>query len=249
MNINNFFSVFYISLNDIFKILLLSIFSEIILFILAKLIGNKEMSQLSMFDYIIGITIGSIAAEMATSLENNFMEPLLSMIVYALIAAFISIISYKSIKFRRFIYGNSLILLDNGELYKKNFKTGKLDLNEFLMQCRINGYFNLNDIQTAILEANGKISFLPKASKKPVSPEDLNLTPEITTALTNIIIDGKILEENLEHTGNDLMWLTKELSKQNINNISDVFLATCDCKNNLSAYTKKEIGNSHNFFD
>lgn len=245
----NIQSIFLISSYDFFKIILLSIFSEIILFVLTKLMGNKEMSQLSMFDYIIGITIGSIAAEMATSLENNFLEPLLAMTVYALISLLISILSYKSIKFRRFIYGNSLILLDNGEFYKKNFKTGKLDLNEFLLQCRTNGYFNINDIQTAILESNGKISFLPKTSKKPVTPEELNLTPEINRILINVILDGHVLQENLNNTGNDLLWLNKELEKQSISNISDVFLATCDCNNNLSIYTKKEIANSHNFFD
>ena len=242
-------ALFSISLYDIFKIILLSVFSEIILFILTKLMGNKEMSQLSMFDYIIGITIGSIAAEMATSLENNFMEPLIAMAVYAIVAVLISIISYKSIKFRRFIYGNALILLDNGELYRKNFKTAKLDLNEFLLQCRTNGYFNLNDIQTAILESNGKISFLPKASKKPVTPEDLNLIPKITHPSINIILDGHVLEENLKHTGHDLIWLNEKLAKQNITNISEVFLATCDSNNNVSAYFRKDISNSHNFFD
>lgn len=104
---------------DILKVIILSVVSALELFILTKLMGNKEISQLSMFDYIIGITIGSIAAEMATSLENNFMEPLVAMIVYAIISFLFSFISYKSIKFRRFLYGNSLILLDNGELYKK----------------------------------------------------------------------------------------------------------------------------------
>jgi len=246
---NNIVSEFYISYNDIFKIILLSVFSEIILFILSKLMGNKEMSQLSMFDYIIGITIGSIAAEMATSLENNFMEPLIAMSIYALIAIAISIISYKSIKFRRLIYGNSLILLDNGELYKKNFKTAKLDINEFLQQCRTNGYFNLNDIQTAILESNGKISFLPKASKRPLTSEDMNLTSNISTVLINVIIDGHVLQENLKHSGHDLIWLNNELGKQNISDISSVLLAMCDNNGNLSVYKENDLSNSHNFFD
>lgn len=246
---NNILSEFNISFNDIFKIILLSVFSEIILFILSKLMGNKEMSQLSMFDYIIGITIGSIAAEMATSLENNFMEPLIAMSVYALISIAISIVSYKSIKFRRLIYGNSLILLDNGELYKKNFKTAKLDINEFLEQCRTNGFFNLNDIQTAILESNGKISFLPKYAKKPLSPEDMNLPSQIATVLINVIIDGHVLQENLEHSGHDLIWLYKELGKQNISDISEVLLATCDNNGNLSVYKENKLSNSHNFFD
>lgn len=121
---------------DLLKITALSFGSVIFLFILTKLMGNKEMSQLSMFDYIIGITIGSIAAEMATALENDFMQPLVAMAVYAIVSIIISILSYKSLKVRRIISGNSLILLDNGELYRNNFKKAKLDLNEFLMQCR-----------------------------------------------------------------------------------------------------------------
>lgn len=121
---------------DLLKIAALSFGSVIFLFILTKLMGNKEMSQLSMFDYIIGITIGSIAAEMATALENDFMQPVVAMAVYAIVSIIISILSYKSLKVRRIISGNSLILLDNGELYRDNLKKAKLDLNEFLMQCR-----------------------------------------------------------------------------------------------------------------
>lgn len=235
-------------MQSILKVIILSAVSELELFFLAKLMGNKEISQLSMFDYVIGITIGSIAAEMATSLENNFFEPFTAMIVYALISVLFSIISYKSIKFRRFLYGNSLILLDNGELYKKNFKTAKLDVNEFLVQCRSNGYFNLDDIETAILEANGKISFLPKSNKRPVNPEDLNLTPEIEKPLSDVIIDGHVLLENLKQTGNDLMWLSNELGKQNISDPSEIFLAICDYKNKLTIYKNNNKGNSKDIF-
>lgn len=234
---------------DILKVIILSVVSALELFILTKLMGNKEISQLSMFDYIIGITIGSIAAEMATSLENNFMEPLVAMIVYAIISFLFSFISYKSIKFRRFLYGNSLILLDNGELYKKNFKTAKLDLNEFFVECRTQGYFNINDIQTAILEPNGKISFLPKASKKPIYPEDLNITPNIESILINVIIDGHVLLGNLKHTGNDLMWLSRELGKQNISDPSQVLLATCNSHNELSVYKHNDSSNSFDYFE
>ena len=128
-------------MQDILKVIVLSIVSEIVLFLLTKLMGNKEMSQLSMFDYIIGITIGSIAAEMATALESDYMQPLVAMVVYALIAVIISLVCTKSQKARRIIYGNSLILMNNGKLYRQNFKTAKLDLNEFLVQCRVNRLF------------------------------------------------------------------------------------------------------------
>ena len=140
---------------DLLKIVWLSLGSLLALFILTKIMGNKEMAQLSMFDYIIGITIGSIAAEMSTALENDFMQPLLAMIIYALASVVISFVSYKSLKINRFLTGPSLILLDNGEIYRNNLKKAKLDITEFLMQCRTSGYFNLSDIQTAILEPSG----------------------------------------------------------------------------------------------
>lgn len=212
--------------------------SVIALFILTKIMGNKQMSQLSMFDYIIGITMGSIAAEMATALEDDFMKPLLAMVVYAMLAVLISLFNYKSIKLRRILTGKSLILLENGKLYEGNLKKARIDLNEFLTQCRNNGYFNIDNLQTAILEANGKISFLPVSSQRPVTPFDLKLTPSPEKPGVNVIIDGKILDENLKFSGNDKEWLEQQLLDQGISKISDVFLATCNSGNQLSVYIK-----------
>lgn len=235
---------------DILKIVVLSIGSFVVLFILTKLMGNREMAQLSMFDYIISITIGSIAAEMSTSLDDNFVEPLVAMIVYAIGAIIFSWIALHSIKARRFISGNTLILYDNGKIFSKNLKKAKMDINEFLMECRTNGYFNLSDIQTAILEANGKISFIPNSLKRPATPEDLNLNPKQDFLVTNIIIDGKLLKENLKNTGNNLNWLNTNLEKQKAGKIEDILLATCDKNNNLSVYKKiSNLDNSHDMFD
>ena len=234
---------------DILKIIWLSLGSISILFILTKLMGNKELSQLTMFDYIVGITIGSIAAEMSTSLENNFVEPIVAMLVYGLVTIFISYITRKSLKLRRFFTGKSKILLDNGILYRKNFTSAKIDLSDFLMECRINGYFNLNDIQTAILEPNGRISFLPKCNKRPATPEDLNLSPSSENILYNVILDGVLLKENLKKSGNNINWLQNNLKKQGISDIKKIFLATCDNENNLSVYVKLDKKNKHDFFE
>lgn len=235
---------------DILKIIVLSFSSFIVLFILTKFMGNREMAQLSMFDYIISITIGSIAAEMSTSLDDNFIEPLVAMVVYALGAIFVSWLALHSMKARRFISGASRILYDNGNIYFKNLKKSKMDLNEFLMECRLNGYFNLLDIQTAILETNGNISFIPKSLKRPTTPEDLNLNPKQEFLVTNIIIDGKVLDENLKNTGNNLKWLQSNLEKQNAGRIENIILATCDKDNNLSVYKKiTNLDNSHDMFE
>lgn len=234
---------------DILKIIVLSISSFLVLFFLTKLMGNREMAQLSMFDYVISITIGSIAAEMSTSLDDNFIEPLIGMVVYAIGSILVSLLALHSMKARRFMSGSSLILYDNGKIFYKNLKKSKMDLNEFLMQCRTNGYFNLSDIQTAILESNGKLSFVPNTLKRPATPEDLNLNPKQEFLVSNIIIDGKVIEENLKNTGNNLKWLHDNLEKQKAGKLEDVLLATCDKDNNLTVYKKiGNLDNSHDMF-
>jgi uncharacterized membrane protein YcaP (DUF421 family) len=221
---------------EILKIIGLSIGSITILFTLTKIMGQREMSQLSIFDYFITITIGSIAAEMSTSLESNFMQPVVAMIVYALITLIVSFLNTKFVKLRPILSGKTLILYDNGTLFKENFKKAKIDLNEFLVQCRTSGFFNLSDIKTALLEENGKISFLPCSDKRPANPSDFNIKPKEEGIITNLILDGKIMEENLKELGLDKIWLMEMLQKQGITKIDNIFLATYNTDGNLSAY-------------
>jgi len=223
---------------ELIKISFSSLGSIIVLFILMKIFGNRQMSQLGMFDYINGITIGSMAADMATSPNKEFFEPLIAMLVYATAICLFSYIAQKSIKARKLLDGTSYVLFENGKLIEKNFKKAKLDINEFLTQCRINGYFNLSDLYSATLETNGQISFLPISTRRNTTPEDLNLMPEQEKAVFNVIIDGKIIEGNLNSSGNNKQWLEQNLKVKNILDISNIFLATCDVNNNLSIYTK-----------
>ena len=219
-------------------VILASLFSILALFLITKLLGCRQMNQLSMFDYINGITIGSIAAEMATSLEKDWWLPLTAMIVYALAAIVLSYISVKSMAARRVISGKPLILMDHDTIYEKNLLKGKIDLSEMLLQCRVNGYFNLSDLQTIILEPNGRMSFLPKSEKRPVIPEDLTLAPEQEFLVANVIIDGHIMEKNLQHAGKDTQWLNKQMQIRNISNLGDILLATCDLNNQVTFYQK-----------
>ncbi len=227
---------------NLIYIVLLSLFSILVLFTLTKLIGYRQMSEMSMFDYISGITIGSIAAEMATSLENNFLEPLTAMIVYGLVTTLLAFVTSKNMKLRRMISGSPFILLNNDQLYEENFKKGHIDLSEFLVQCRINGYFDLSQIQTAILEENGKISFLPKAAQRPLTPQDMNLDLSEETLLPTYIMDGHILQENLHHSGKDETWLFNQLKAHGCNKPSEVFLATGNQNNALNVYQKNNLG-------
>jgi len=224
---------------DFLHVIWTALGSIIVLFILTKLMGNREVSQLSMFDYINGITIGSIAAEMATDLEK-FEEPLTAMIIYAAVVIIISKISQKSIVTRRFISGKPLILLNNNQIYFENLKKGHLDIDEFLCQCRNSGYFDLSQIQTIILENNGKFSVLPKADYRPATPNDIGAKVQADALLATVIIDGNILHKNLHHIGKDEKWLSNQLTSQGIKNVTEVLLATCDIHNKVTIFKKLE---------
>lgn len=223
---------------EILYVIVLSLGAITTVFILTKIIGYRQMSQMSMFDYINGITIGSIAAEMATSLETDFLHPLTAMIVFGLMTFLISYLCNKSLKIRRMVEGHPMILFNDGELYRANLRTAKIDVTELLEQCRVNGYFDISKLETIILEGDGKLSFLPKETDRPVIPSDMGLNPEQEYLVANVILDGKIMEENLRHTGKDVKWLQKQIYAKGVKHIEDVLLATCDSSNKLQVYVK-----------
>ena len=233
---------------DILKVIFSSVVSILVLFALAKLIGNRQLSQLSMFEYINGITIGSITAEMATSLEGDIFMPLTAMLVYGFVTAFFSFLAAKSIPLRRLLSGKSAVLFRNGKIYYDNLKKCKLDLNEFLTQCRIGGYFDLSELDTAIMEQNGKISFLPLSTKRPATPDDFGLKLPASALLVNAIVDGKILYENLSLFGFDELWLKKQLDRQAVEDIKEAFLATVDQNGKLTVYPKFKNGYDGDLF-
>ena len=195
-----------------FKVLLTSLLSAGALFLIAKLIGHKQISQLDFFDYITGITIGSIAAELATELEAPW-KPLLAMAVYGTVAIVLSLLTQKLPRTRKYLNGSPTIILNDGKLYRENMKKAKLELSEFLLLCRQEGYFDLNDIRTAVFECNGRLTILPHSSKRPLNPSDLGLAAEEEAISTELIMDGRILGENLKRRGLDDVWLTRQLRK------------------------------------
>ncbi len=220
---------------EIIKVILTSVLSAVALFIIAKILGHKQMSQLDFFDYITGITIGSIAAELATELEDP-LYPLIAMVLYGIITFLLNLITSKYPKTRKFINGTPTVFMKDGKIYRKNLKKAKVDLSEFMVMCRQEGYFNINDISTAIFEYNGRLTVLPKATKRPVNPSDMNLVPPPETINTEIIMDGRILEENLKRLGLDKNWLNKELLCQGHKSAKEIFLGLCDDTKELTLY-------------
>ena len=220
---------------ELFKVVLTSALSAAALFVIAKIMGHKQMSQLDLFDYITGITIGSVAAELATEIEKPI-KPLVAMIVYGVIAVTLSTVTSKCPKIRKFINGNPIVIMNNGKIYRRNMKKAKLDLSEFMMLCRQEGYFNLADIQTAVFEYNGRLTVLPVSAKRPVNPDDMSLAVKPEYINTQVIMDGRIIEENLREMGLDSRWLKKQMKEQGFKNEKEIFLGICDRNKQLTLY-------------
>ena len=220
---------------DFLQIIFSTVLSATVLFAIAKISGHKQVAQLDLFDYISGITIGSMAAELATELEDPW-KPLTAMIVYGSIAVALRVLTTKRQKSRKYVNGTPTIIMDRGKLYRENMKKAKLDLSEFMLMCRQDGYFDLNDIQTAVYEYDGKLSVLPVSAKRPVNPSDLNLSPAQETICTEVIMDGRILDENLKRMGLNIEWLQKRLAEQGYKSAEEGFLGICGENNALTLY-------------
>lgn len=218
-------------------IIILSFVSITVLFILTKLSGYRQISEMSFFDYVIGISIGSIAAEMATNIDLEWWKGVTAMTFYAVVGILLSYISQKSIKARKFISGQPIILIENGKIIEKNLSKARIEINDLLTSARGNGYFNLADINYAIMETTGKISFMPVALKRQLNPKDFNFAPEKEGLYINVIIDGRIMEKDLINANFSKEELERQLRNKG-KKLDDILLATVDNKKQLTLYEK-----------
>ena len=183
---------------EIIKVILTALLSVAALFIITKIMGHKQVAQLDFFDYVSGITIGSIGAEMATELEKPY-KPLIALAVWGVISLLLNFLSHKIPRTRKYINGTPTILLNEGRIYRENLKKAKIDLSELLLLCREEGYFDLEEIQLAVFEHNGKLSILPRAASRPATVEDLKISAKATHIGVEVIMDGRIRRSE-EHT-------------------------------------------------
>ena len=224
---------------DTFEVVVRCVIAMTTLFFMTKLLGKKQVSELSLFDYVVGISIGNFASEMAINLEAEFFNAMLAIVVFGVLAYIISILTLKSLKLRKFFIGSPTILLEHGNLIYKNMKKSMIDVNDILSQAREMGYFDISEVEFAILEANGKISFLPKGEYKNVNIKDMNLKIEKQGLCANVIMDGNIMNDNLNNIGKDEEWLLHELDVKG-KNVSDILLATVDINDKLVIFDRRK---------
>lgn len=216
-----------------------ALISLLTLFLITKILGKKQVSEMSLFDYVIGISIGNFAAEMTINLESAEINGIFAVVVFGVVAILVSFISMHSIHLRRFFVGVPTIVIQNGKILKKNMKKIHLNTNELLEDCRIKGYFDIKKISYAIMEVNGDLSILPKASYSTITPNDIDISVPKEYVPAIVIMDGRILEHNLTLINRDKKWLLDKLHEQGFNELKKIILCTVN-KNDVDVYLDNE---------
>jgi len=215
-----------------------SIIAIISLFILARIMGKKQMSQLNFFDYVIGITIGSIASEYAVVRSIHPAEGLTALVVVSLFSILFSYISVKSYKGRKILDGAPVVLIANGKIMERSMQKEKLNINDLLEECRQKNVFDISNIEFAILETSGRLSILPKSQNRPLTPRDMQIPTPYEGLCTNVVIDGEVIDEHLSALDLSMSWLHTELSNQGVKGFSNVLLAYVDTMGILHTHLK-----------
>ena len=244
-------------LTDVFKtdwievldVIIRSLLSLITLFLVTKMLGKKQVSQLSLFDYVIGISIGNFAAEMTINTESQYMNGIASVVMFGLVAYIVSVATMKSIILRRYFMGVPTILIQKGKILEKNMRKVKFDMNDLLEELRNAGYFNIAEVEYAIMEANGKVSVLPKVAYKPVTTKDMKLKIAQDSLIANVVIDGKIMKQNLKNMHKDEQWLNKQLKNKGYHDYQNLILVTLDENGKIEIYEKNFDLKAHDIME
>jgi uncharacterized membrane protein YcaP (DUF421 family) len=215
------------------EIVLRAIFSYLCLFILTKLMGKREISQMTFFDYVVGITIGSIAANITLNLNNDFLTMLPALVIFALFQILNSVIALKSKTFRKLVEGQQTTIIENGQINERHMAKERLNIDELLSMLRQQSIFDLNDVEDVYFENNGRMSVKLKTNKQPVTPSDINLTIKRPSISRLIIENGQINLSELQKIGYTKSYLMKQLNAFGIQSLDEVMFAQIDDQGKL----------------
>lgn len=211
---------------EIFYMLLKTSIIFIVLLIMARILGKKQLSHLTFFNYITGITIGSIAANMMNESSEEYWQGFIGIIWWCVLTEVIGYINLKSGTIRRIVDGQPTIVIKKGKILKKSLLSTRINLDDLSMLLREEGIFAITEVEYAILEPDGKLSVMKKKEKEYPTKSDFNMPTEISMYLpAEIISDGKIIKNNLKEFDLNQTWLMEQLQQNGIEEVSDVFYA------------------------
>ncbi|MCR6109126.1 DUF421 domain-containing protein [Bacillus sp. A301a_S52] len=220
-------------MTDLGNVLIRGIIGFLLLLLLARIMGKKHITDMTFYEYIVGIAIGSIAAELTFSPHVRMSNFILGMIVWAILPVIASKLELHSLLFRKLSEGMPTTLIENGKILEENLKKENLTVDELMIHLRQKDAFSLADVESAVMEKSGLISILKKKNTQPVTPKDIGLLTQKESFPTIVIIDGNLMEKSLQEHGYTKEWLLAELVKQGANDPHDVFLAQIDSSGNL----------------
>jgi uncharacterized membrane protein YcaP (DUF421 family) len=200
----------------------------IVLAVLTRMMGKRELSQLTIRDYVVGITIGSITANMSFKTDESILLFLPAIILFSGTEIILSRISLKSPRLRNFSDGTTTILIREGKILRESLKKERLSIDELLMMLRDRDVFNVGDVDYALLERNGKMSILRKAERQWPVLSDMNIKKQASGIPVTIIKDGKLAQEEIDKNKMDINWVFKKLNESDVQDISTVFFAQAD---------------------
>jgi uncharacterized membrane protein YcaP (DUF421 family) len=195
--------------------------------------GKQQIAEITFFDYIVGITIGSIASTISVQLNENTFATLVGMIVWGILLIFVSNLSINNVWLRKVFEGEATTVIQNGKILEKNLKRLRLSVDDLISQLRSQGVFNIKEIEFALFEKNGNLSIQKKSQFQPVTPEDINISTSYDGLPTNLIDDGILLIDAIKSLKLSKAWLFHQLKKEKIYDIKKVSLAQLDTKGNL----------------
>lgn len=213
-------------LNEGLVVFVRSIIGFFTLLIFAKILGKQQISQLTFFDYVLGITIGSIAANLATDLSSRAWPHWIGLLSWAALGYLMELITLKWRYAAKYIEGEPTIVIMNGKIMENALKKMKFRVSDIMELLRNKDVFDLNEVDFAIIEPNGQLSLLKKPENEPLTAKDMNITKKPSGISTELIYDGILIEENLRQLNKDKKWILSQLKRMGIKDISEVFLAT-----------------------
>jgi len=220
-------------LNEGVVVIVRGIIAFITLHIFARILGKQQVSQLTFFDYILGITIGSIAATLTTDLSSRAWAHWVGLTTWTGAVWFVQWLTLRSRAVSKYLNGEPVILVMNGQIMEDNLKKMRYTLDELLLQLRENNVFDLGTVEFAVLETNGKLSVLKKSQYAPATPDDLDIPTKYKGISTELIYDGIIIDKNLKRVNLNRTWLKQQLKSLDIKSPEQVFLAALDTEGQL----------------
>lgn len=211
--------------------------------LLTRLIGRKLVSQMTFFDFVVGVSLGSLTANLAIGSDNTTTTAATALSTIAALAVVTGYIHIKSFKVRKIINSEPVTLIDSGNIVEDNMKRIRLTIDELNMKLREKNVFNLSDVEFAIMEIDGQLSVLPKPDKTPLTPSHMSIHASSSGLMRDVVIDGNIMEENLKSANLNTQWLQSQLNIQGITDASDLFYAGVDANKKLYV-SKRNAGNT-----